>query len=239
MKIIPAVDIKNGKCVRLLQGRADTAVVYEENPQTAALKWQDMGALYLHLVDLDGAFTGRPVNHGIIKSIASRINIPAEVGGGIRTLDNIKEYIDAGINRIVLGTSAATATKLLEKAVDLWGPRIAVAIDAARGKIAIEGWLKTTDEPILDFAKRIIKIGINTIIYTDTTADGALKGPNFAGIRSFVNVKTTTDTNIIISGGISTIEDINKLKTIKEISGIIIGKALYTGKINLAQILEK
>jgi len=237
MTIIPAVDIKNGQCVRLLQGRADTAVVYGENPLTAALKWQAQGAPYLHLVDLDGAFTGRPINNTIIKNILSHITIPAQVGGGIRTLDNIKEYLGAGANRVILGTGAATSASLLEKSVSLWGQQIAVSIDTSRGKIAVEGWLKTIDESVTYFVGRIIKMGVTTIIYTDTAVDGTLKGPNLPGVRSFVSIKKDTETNIIISGGIATIEDVNKLKQIPEISGIIIGKALYTGKISLTQIL--
>lgn len=235
MQIIPAVDIKNGKCVRLTQGRPDTAIVYEDDPVDAALHWQNEGAKYLHIVDLDGAFIGEIVNFEIIKKILSNINIPAEVGGGIRTLDSIKKYIDIGIDRVILGTQVALSSEFLKKSLDLYGNKIAVAIDASSGKVVIEGWIRKTDTFVLDLAQKVKNIGVNTIIYTDTTADGTLKGPNFKNIEEFVNA---VKTNIIVSGGISGVEDIKRLKLIEGIAGVIIGKALYAGRLKLRDALD-
>lgn len=231
MQIIPAVDIKSGKCVRLTQGKPGTEIVYEDDPLKAALHWQEEGAGYLHIVDLDGAFSGETVNFNTIKRILSGIKIPAEVGGGIRTLDNIKKYLDLGADRVVLGTVAATSTKFLEESIDKFGKRIAVAIDASGGKIVIEGWAKEIDATPLELAG---KIKGATIIYTDTTVDGTLKGPNFRGVEEFAKA---VKTNLIVSGGISSLEDIKKLKEIKGITGAIIGKALYTGRIRLSDVI--
>lgn len=232
MQIIPAVDIKNGKCVRLTQGKPDTAIVYEEDPLKAALYWEGQGAEYLHIVDLDGAFKGEPVNFDTIKRILSNIKILAEVGGGIRTLETVKKYIDMGADRVVLGTQIASSTNFLKKVIDLYGDKVAVAIDAACGKVLVEGWAKTTDIFALKFAQTVRSMGVKTIIYTDTTVDGTLKGPNFGNIEEFVK---KIKTNIVISGGISSIEDIRRIRQMEAVTGIIIGKALYTGKIKLSE----
>lgn len=233
MQIIPAVDVKNGKCVRLTQGKADTAIVYEEDPLKAALQWQGEGAEYLHLVDLDGAFSGEMVNFETIKRILSGIKIPAEVGGGIRTLESIKKYIDTGADRVVLGTQAASSTEFLKKAVNLYGTKIAAAIDASSGKIAIEGWTKTINTFPLEFAKKARNAGVRIIIYTDTSIDGTMKGPNLKGIQEFAKAVKNT----IVSGGISSIEDIKNLEKIEGVIGVIIGKALYAGRIKLSDVI--
>lgn len=234
MQIIPAIDIKNGRCVRLTQGRPDTAVVYNEDPVKAAIHWQDEGAKYLHIVDLDGAFCGEIVNFEVVKKILSTIKIPAEVGGGIRTLDNIKKYIDIGVDRVVLGTQVVLSSEFLKRSIALYSNKIAVAIDTSNGKVVIEGWTTKTDTFAIDLARKVKDIGVNTIIYTDTTSDGTLKGPDFKNIKEFVD---TVKTNIIVSGGISSIEDIERLRLIEGITGVIIGKALYTGKIKLTEAL--
>lgn len=231
MQIIPAVDIKSGKCVRLTQGRPETEIVYEEDPLKAALHWQEEGAGYLHIVDLDGAFSGETVNFSVIKNILARLKIPAEVGGGIRTLDSIKKYLDLGADRVVLGTKAATSEIFLEESIDKFGKRIAIAIDASGGRIVIEGWAKEIDATPVELAKKAKGV---TIIYTDTTVDGTLKGPNFKGIEEFANA---IKTNLIVSGGISSLSDIKKLKEIKGVTGVIIGKALYAGRIRLSDVI--
>lgn len=235
MVIIPAVDIKNGKCVRLTQGKADTAIVYQDSPVKAAMHWQENGAKYLHIVDLDGAFTGNTINFEIIKNIFSAISIPAQIGGGIRTLKDIEKYIELGTDRVILGTQAIKEPDFLKKAYNAFGNKIAVAIDASYGKIVIEGWVETTNISALDLADKVQTIGIKTVIYTDTTTDGTLKGPNFMGIEDFIN---KTNLNIIVSGGISTINDINKIKKLEQkgVTGIIIGKALYTKKLKSEEL---
>lgn len=235
MQIIPAVDIQNGKCVRLTQGKADTAIVYEDDPLKAALRWQDNGAQYLHIVDLDGAFRGEVINFEPIKRILSGIHIPAEVGGGIRILDNIKKYIDLGADRVVLGTQAAISKDFLEKSVNIFANKIAIAIDVSSGRITTEGWTKEIAAFPIDLAKKVKNAGVETIIYTDTAADGTLAGPNFGGIEGFAK---EVKTKIIVSGGVSSIKDIKKLEKIEGIAGVIIGKALYTGKINLEEALK-
>jgi phosphoribosylformimino-5-aminoimidazole carboxamide ribotide isomerase len=235
MQIIPAVDIKNGKCVRLTQGKAGTETIYGEDPLAMALHWQEQGAKYIHLVDLDGAFSGKPVNFEIIKNIIVNLSIPAEIGGGIRTLKTIKKYIDAGADKIILGTKAATSFDFLQKAVKLYPGKIAASIDASGGKIVTEGWVKKTDITAISFAQKAISIGVGTIIYTDIATDGMLKGPNFNGISELAE-KIHAD--IIASGGVSSIEDIEKIKGIKQIKGVIIGKALYAGAIQLSNAIK-
>lgn len=235
MQIIPAVDIKNGKCVRLTQGKPETEIVYELDPLKAALHWQGEGAGYLHIVDLDGAFQGKMVNFSVIRNILSKIKIPAEVGGGIRTLDSIKKYIDIGADRVVLGTQVVSSSEFLKTAVNLYKNRIAIAIDASRGKIVVSGWGKTINISAVNLALSAKRYGIKTLIYTDTTVDGTLKGPNFKKIKEFIK---SIKMDIIVSGGISSINNIKKLKSIEGIKGIIIGKALYTGKIKLSEALK-
>jgi len=234
MLIIPAVDIKNGKCVRLSQGKMDTAIVYEEDPVNAALKWQKEGAQYLHIVDLDGAFKGEPVNFVIVKKMISALKIPAEIGGGIRNIETVKKYIDIGIDRVILGTQAALSLNLLNDIVNTYKNKIVVGIDASNGKVAIEGWAKITELLAIDLARTVTELGVDTIIYTDISKDGMLKGPNFAAIKEFAE---KSKANIIASGGISSIEDIKQLGRIKGVTGAIVGKALYTGNINLKEAL--
>lgn len=235
MLIIPAVDIKNGKCVRLTQGKIDTAVIYEDDPLKAALCWQSQGAKYLHLVDLDGAFSGEPVNFEIIKKIISSIKIPSEIGGGIRTLSDIAKYIEIGADRVILGTKAAGTSDFLQQAITLYGNKIAVGIDAENGKVVTEGWVKKTSTSAIELANKVKNIGAQTIIYTDIATDGTLKGPNFKGIEEFANA---VKVNVIASGGVSSIDDIKKLKKIDGVKGAIIGKALYAGKITLSEALK-
>jgi len=233
MLIIPAVDIKSGKCVRLTQGKLGTEVVYKDNPIDAALIWQKNNAKYLHVVDLDGAFTGRTVNFNLIKDLIKKIEMPIEIGGGIRTLETIENYIKAGADRIILGTKVFDDQSFLKDAVNNFGDKIAVGIDAKEGNIVSQGWVKDTNIKTLDFTHLAISLGAKTIIYTDTSTDGMLKGPNFSGIEDLLNSINNENINIILSGGISTLEHIEKIKSYKssKIIGIIIGKALYEGKL--------
>jgi phosphoribosylformimino-5-aminoimidazole carboxamide ribotide isomerase len=243
MQIIPAIDIKNGKCVRLTQGKEGTETIYGEDPLAMAMHWQEQGAKYLHLVDLDGAFQGKPINFEIIKNIIVNLSIPVEIGGGIRTLKTIKQYINAGADRIILGTKIATTFDFLQKSVKLYPGKIAASIDASEGKIVTEGWVKKTDITAISLAQKVRSIGVDTIIYTDIATDGMLKGPNFKGIGELANSLSPStpeepQVNLIASGGISNIEDIKKIVAIKGTSGIIIGKALYADKIKLSEALK-
>lgn len=236
MIIIPAVDIQNGKCVRLSKGDPNTTTVFNDNPIDAAMHWQSEGAEYLHIVDLDGAFSGTIANFKLISEIAQKLNIPAEIGGGIRTLDDIKKYIDSGIDRVILGTKAAENIDFLKNALDTFGEKIAVGIDASFGKVVVKGWAKGTDTSAIDLAQEVVRAGAKTIIYTDIQTDGMLKGPN---IEETKQLAQSVDANIIASGGISSIEDINNVKQLAQygVTGMIIGKALYTGNLNLKEII--
>ena len=228
-EIIPAIDILDGKCVRLLQGRYDRETVYSSDPVAMALKWEAQGAKRLHLVDLDGAKSGLPKNLDIIKNIARAVKIPVQVGGGIRNQELIQELIDSGLDRVILGTAAVKNPNLLEQVCKRFGARIAAAIDAKAGKAATEGWTQVSKKDVLTLAKEAVKLGVQRFIYTDISRDGMLAGPNFSGIKKFVS---SVNVPVIASGGVSVKEDIEKLKETGA-EGCIIGKALYEGKIKL------
>jgi len=234
MIIYPAVDIRNGKCVRLSQGKFDDMTVYSDNPVDMAVKWKGLGAASLHVVDLDGARCGRPVNIDIIKEIAVSTGIFIQVGGGIRSIDAAEEVLAAGVSRVILGTSAVQSPELVEEALSRFGDRIAVGIDARDGLVAVEGWEKTSSFSAVDFAKKMCRMGVKTIIYTDISRDGMLSGPNLAAMSQMVD---SVDADVIASGGIGCIKDIADLKE-TGVSGVIIGKALYTGAVDLKEALE-
>lgn len=232
-EIIPAIDLLNGKCVRLKQGRYDTETVYSKNPVETAQKWESEGAKRLHIIDLDGARTGTPKNIQIIKAIASAINIPIQVGGGIRNFMVIDDLIQAGADRIILGTTAIKNPNLLAGVCEKYEEKVAVAIDAKGGYAAAEGWMYVTKKDVLTLAKEAIDLGAKRFIYTDISRDGMLKGPNFEGIKNFVSAVSVP---VIASGGISSKEDIERLKE-TGVEGCIVGKALYEGRVRLGEIL--
>jgi phosphoribosylformimino-5-aminoimidazole carboxamide ribotide isomerase len=235
MIIFPAIDIKNGKCVRLLQGRAEDETIYGNDPVEMALSWEKQGGEYLHVVDLDGAFDGESPNEAIVESMAKAVSIPIQLGGGIRSMEKIKRLLeDYGIQRVILGTAAIENTELLKRAVDDYGDRIVVGIDANRGKAAIKGWVQKTDISAVELGLKVKDIGISTVIYTDIAKDGMLSGPNRQETKEMID---RTGLNIIASGGIT---DLNDLRQMKEAgaAGAIVGKALYTGAIKLSDALR-
>ena len=232
-EVIPAIDLLDGKCVRLKQGRYDAETVYSTDPVAMAKQWESQGAKRLHLVDLDGARTGLPKNINIIKSISKEVSIPVEVGGGIRNFDLIKELISFGVDRVVLGTTAVNNPNTLGKYCQEFEDKIAVAIDVRDGKIATEGWAKLSNKDVYTLAQEAIKMGVRRFIYTDISRDGMLTGPNFEGIRLFIS---KVHVPVIASGGVATKEDVFKAKEIGA-EGCIVGKALYEGKIKLEEIL--
>jgi phosphoribosylformimino-5-aminoimidazole carboxamide ribotide isomerase len=235
MIIFPAIDIKNGKCVRLLQGRAEDVTIYGNDPVEMALNWEKQDSVYLHVVDLDGAFDGKSPNENIIKSMASTVSIPIQLGGGIRSMDKIQRLLENyGIQRVILGTAAIDNTDLLQRAVDKYGDRIAVGIDASKGKAAIKGWVQKTDISAVDLGRKVKDIGVSTVIYTDIAKDGMLSGPNKQETKDMID---QTGLNIIASGGITALEDLRQMKSIGA-AGAIVGKALYTGAIRLSDALE-
>lgn len=234
MIIYPAIDIKDGKCVRLVQGKFDDVTVYSDNPVEMALKWERLGAQYLHVVDLDGARYGKPQNIAVISEMAVNLGIPVQVGGGIRTIETIEIVLSKGIERIILGTSAVRDSKLVKLALQNFENSIVIGIDARDGMVAIEGWAKTSSFTAVGFAKKMEELGAKTIIYTDISKDGMLSGPNFKAMEEMVR---EVGVDIIASGGVSSIDDIKRLKDIG-VAGVIIGKALYTGDIDLKEALE-
>lgn len=234
MIVYPAIDMKDGKCVRLLQGRFDNVTVYSENPVEMALKWENMGAEYLHMVDLDGARSGKPKNLSVVSAIASRLKIPVQLGGGIRDLGTIDNILGKGIERVILGTSAVKNPGLVKEALKKYGSKIVIGIDAKNGMVAIEGWEQTSDFTAVDFAKRMKELGAKTVIYTDIATDGMLAGPNLKAMEEMVEA---VGIDIIASGGVSKVQDIKNLKEVG-VAGAIVGKALYAGNIDLKEALE-
>ncbi|HCL4557698.1 1-(5-phosphoribosyl)-5-[(5-phosphoribosylamino)methylideneamino]imidazole-4-carboxamide isomerase [Clostridium botulinum] len=234
MIILPAIDLKDGKCVRLYQGDFKASNVVAEDPIEIALKFKENRAEYIHIVDLDGALTGQIKNLSIISSIIKTINIPVEFGGGIRNLNTIDMLIDAGIEKVILGTAALNNRGLVEEAVKKYDEKIAIGIDAKNEKVAINGWLNVSSINYIDFAKEMEKIGVRNIIFTDISKDGTLKGPN---LKQLKKLNESISCNIIASGGIKDIED---LKVIKEMDvyGAIVGKAIYSGNINLNEAIK-
>ncbi len=231
-EVIPAIDILGGKCVRLKQGRYETPVVYSPDPLAVAQKWESLGAKRLHVVDLDGARTGTPENIDLIKTIIRELKIPVQVGGGIRNFAAISDLIKFGANRIVLGTTAIKNPNLLGNVCEKFDDSIAVAIDAKGNFAAAEGWMYVSKKDILTLAKEAIGLGVRRFIYTEISRDGMLAGPNFEGIKAFAEA---TGVAVIASGGVTSKEDILKLKEIG-VEGCIVGKALYEGKIKLEEL---
>ncbi|MCX7841917.1 MAG: 1-(5-phosphoribosyl)-5-[(5-phosphoribosylamino)methylideneamino]imidazole-4-carboxamide isomerase [Clostridia bacterium] len=234
MIIYPAVDVKDGRCVRLSQGKFNDVTVYAENPVEMALKWEQMGAQYLHVIDLDGARCGEPKNLSIISEMAVKLGIPVQLGGGIRTIDNIELVLCKGVERVILGTSAVKNPELVRNALKTFGEKIVIGIDAKDGRVAIEGWEKTSDFTAVEFAKKMEYLGAKTIIYTDIAKDGMLQGPNLAAMEEMVKA---VGADIICAGGVSKTEDVINLKN-AGVAGAIIGKAIYTGDIDLVEAIR-
>ena len=234
MKIYPAIDIKDGKCVRLLRGSFDDVTVYGDNPAEMARKWESLGGEYIHVVDLDGALKGHGVNAESIKKICKAVNVPVQTGGGIRSISDIEAKLECGISRVIIGTKAVSDAEFVKEAVKRYGDKIVIGIDAKDGMVAIEGWEKTSEYQAVEFAKKMEEIGVKTIIYTDIATDGTLMGPNVDAMREMVN---NTNMDIIASGGIGNIEHIKALIP-TGVEGVITGRALYTGNINLCDAIK-
>lgn len=236
LEIIPAIDMMDGKCVRLVQGKFDQVTVFSDNPAEMARKWADEGAARLHLVDLNGSRAGEPQETETIRSIVNAVDIPVQLGGGIRSLEIARRMLDLGVQRVIVGTSAAVDTNLAEALFTELGDSVILGIDARDGLVAIKGWEETTAERAVEFALRMQSLGARRVIYTDISRDGMLQGVNAAAMQ---NMAEALDIPVIASGGVSTIEDIKRLKEIEHlgIEGAILGKALYTGAISLKDAL--
>lgn len=235
LHILPAIDLKDGQCVRLRQGRAEEKTVYASDPVDMALHWEREGGDYLHVVDLDGAFEGHPVHGEIVARIVRALSIPVELGGGIRTDEHIEAALKAGVDRVILGTRACRTPHALERLVARYGERIAVGIDARDGRVQVAGWTETTGSSAVELAAQMSRLGVRTIIYTDTARDGMLEGVNAEAMAAICEA---ADSRIIASGGISSAEDIRTLSVLNKpnLVGAIVGKALYERRVTIDQL---
>ncbi|KAF1086426.1 1-(5-phosphoribosyl)-5-((5-phosphoribosylamino)methylideneamino) imidazole-4-carboxamide isomerase [Sporotomaculum syntrophicum] len=237
MLIIPAIDLRAGKCVRLVEGKLENETIYSDDPVAVARVWQESGARYLHVVDLDGAFAGSPRNLDTIQEIIKAVDMPVEVGGGIRDLPTIEKLLGLGVSRVILGTAAIQNPDLVSQACAHFGSEaIVVGIDARDGKVAIEGWGLTAEKDALELADEIHQLGVSRVVFTDISRDGTLKGPNLEAIKKLT---LSCKVKVIASGGVSTIEDIAALNELAPlgVEGVIIGKALYAGTVNIKEAL--
>ncbi len=236
MKIFPAIDIKDRKCVRLVKGDFNNKTEYEMSPVEQAIKYKDHGFKNLHIVDLDGALTGETVNLDIIQDIVSKLDIQVEVGGGIRSFESIKKYIDAGIEKVILGSAAIKDKIFLKESCQKFPNKIALGLDAKDGYLSVSGWKENSKQLTLDFLKEVNDFGVTRLIYTDINRDGTKQTPNF---EETLKIAEISNCPVIISGGVSSIDDIKKAKTLKNIEGIIIGKAIYDGDIKLDELVKE
>ncbi|KAA0889146.1 1-(5-phosphoribosyl)-5-[(5-phosphoribosylamino)methylideneamino]imidazole-4-carboxamide isomerase [Oryzomonas rubra] len=236
MIVIPAIDLKEGSCVRLEQGLMDKDTVFNDDPAAQALEWQRQGAELLHIVDLDGAFAGEPKNRSAIEAIIKAIAIPAQLGGGIRDLATIEAYLALGLSRVIIGTAAQRNPDLVKEACRRFPGQIVVGIDAKNGMVAVQGWAEVTDISAADLARKFEGFGVAAIIYTDISRDGMLQGPNLEATRALAEAVAIP---VIASGGVSRLEDIRNLMAIEKsgVTGVITGKAVYTGAIKLAEAI--
>ena len=232
MIVIPAIDIKNGRCVRLEQGRMDRETVFSDDPAAMARQWADQGAALIHLVDLDGAVSKAPMNRAVIAAIVEAVDVPLQLGGGIRDLATIEMYFELGVTRIVIGTEAIRNPSLLKDAGRRFPGRMVVGIDARNGLVAIEGWTETTATTAIDLARRFEDCGLAAINFTDIHRDGMQTGPN---IEATGQLARAVAIPVVASGGVSTLDDIRRLKPLEAdgVSGVITGKALYSGSLDL------
>lgn len=233
MIIFPAMDLKDKKCVRLYQGKFDSTEVVGENPIEVAKGFQDAGAEYIHVVDLDGALAGSPANIDVVTKVLEEVKIPIELGGGIRNIETIDNVIEKGVSRVILGTSALNNPDMVKEAVKKYGEKIAVGIDAKDGFVAVDGWINVSKVNYIDFAKVMEDIGVKTIIFTDISKDGTLEGPNFEQLSSIQN---SVSCNIIASGGIKNLDNLIEINKMG-IYGAITGKAIYAGNIDLKEAI--
>ncbi|WP_416825727.1 1-(5-phosphoribosyl)-5-[(5-phosphoribosylamino)methylideneamino]imidazole-4-carboxamide isomerase [Ectobacillus polymachus] len=234
MLIFPAIDLKNGRCVRLYQGQFQQETVVNENPLEQAIVFEKLGAKYLHLVDLDGALEGKPTNFPVIEQIAKTLTIPVQVGGGIRSMETIDMLLSVGVARVIIGSAALLNPVFLEEALQAYGEKIVVGIDAKNEFVATRGWLDVSDVHYITLAKEMEKKGVQTIVFTDISRDGTLTGPNFEQLQA---LQEAVSIQIVASGGVSSLSDIERLKQMN-LYGVITGKALYEGKFPLEEALQ-
>lgn len=235
--VYPAIDLKGGKVVRLHQGRADAETVYSDDPASVAQRFEAEGARFLHVVDLDGAFSGEPRNWDCVSKILKAVQIPVQLGGGLRTRAQIEDAMKMGVTRVVVGTKACESPAFVQQLAADFGVHVAVGIDARDGFVAVKGWVESTKLPAVDFAKQIDKLGVKHIIFTDIATDGTLTGPNYNAVGS---VCEAVECFVIASGGVSSVDDVRRLRQMADnhpnLTGVIVGKALYDGRVKLDEL---
>ena len=231
MIVIPAVDIRSGRCVRLVRGKPDAETVFSNDPVAVAVRWEEQGARSLHIVDLDGAFEGAPINISVVKNIVSSISVPAQVGGGVRSEETVERLLGAGVARIILGTRALDSPDWLGELCERFPGRIVASVDSVEGKVAIKGWTVVADTLVTELLARLAKVPLAAIVYTDTSRDGTLTGPHFGQVAE---VAASTAIPVIAAGGVTTLEDVRRLAQM-DLEGVIIGRALYEGTISLPE----
>ncbi len=236
MKIFPAIDIKDKKCVRLVKGDFDNKTEYEMSPVEQACKYKDLGFKNLHIVDLDGALTGETVNLHIIQEIVTKSDLRIEIGGGIRNFESIQKYTDAGVEKVILGSAAIKDKNFLKAACEKFPNKIALGLDAKDGYLSVSGWKENSNKLTLDYLKEVNDFGASRLIYTDINRDGMKQSPNF---DETIKVAEISNCPVIISGGVSSIDDIKKAKNLKNVEGIIVGKAIYDGEIKLEELVKE
>ena len=236
MKIFPAIDIKDKKCVRLIKGDFDNKTEYEMSPIEQAGKYKDHGFKNLHIVDLDGALTGEIVNQNVIKDIVAKFDLKVELGGGIRNLDSIQKYIDGGVDKVILGSAAIKDKNFLKKACEQYPNKIALGLDAKDGYLSVSGWKENSNQLALDYLRQVNDYGVSRIIYTDINRDGMKQSPNF---EETLKVAEISNCPVVISGGVSSMDDVKKARNLKNVEGIIVGKAIYDGDIKLEELVKE
>ena len=236
MKIFPAIDIKDKKCVRLVKGDFDNKTEYEMSPIDQAGKYKDHGFKNLHIVDLDGALIGETVNLDIIQEIVSKFDLKIEIGGGIRNLESIRKYTDVGVEKVILGSAAIKDKNFLKEACEKFPNKIALGLDAKDGYLSVSGWKENSNQLTLDYLKEVNDFGASRLIYTDINRDGMKQSPNFSETEKVAEISNCP---VIISGGVSSIDDVKKAKGLKNIEGIIVGKAIYDGDIKLEELVKE
>ncbi len=236
-EVIPAIDLRGGQCVRLFQGDYDRETVYGADPAAMALRWQSLGAPRLHVVDLDGARSGEQANAEAVRAIVEAVDIPLELGGGIRNLETVERWLEAGVDRVYLGTAAVTDPHFASQACAQFPGHVAAGADARDGHIAVRGWEEESEETVREFCHRLLSAGACALTYTNIARDGTLEGPDIEGIAELIDALGSSDAQIILSGGVGTLEHITKASQVAGLGGVIVGRALYEGTVDLAEAI--
>jgi phosphoribosylformimino-5-aminoimidazole carboxamide ribotide isomerase len=236
-QVIPAIDLRGGRCVRLYQGDYAKETVYDADPVEVALRWQSLGAPRIHVVDLDGARTGEHVNAAAVRAIVAAVSIPVELGGGVRDLATVERWIDSGLDRVYLGTAAITNPELVAMACARCPGRVAAGADARNGRIAVRGWEEESGVSVLDFARRMLADGVSAISYTNVSLDGTFAGPDIEGVRRLIEEIGRTEAQLVLAGGVGSLEHVVAAAAVPGLDAVIVGRALFEGRVDLAEAL--